>query len=336
MRQALAAVCGVIVLAGCGGDAEPASSDDTPAASESTTSITPTEPEPEPAAEGPAGVTVTEVPDGPVGLTAFGDSAVWAALPGSDAVWVDEETQVPVGSLPLRLVATPAGVWVSLIGDAEVALIDVETGKVAVRTRLRPATSEPEGLAYDGRSLWVVDQAGDRVLELDPATGAVRAEHPTGHEPRLVTTGPSGTFVGDYTGGTVTRVADGEATTRNAGSCLSPQGLAEAAGIVWVACTVDGQVVGLDAGTLKPVAELPGLDSADAVVADGDTVYVVGQEGPTVWTIDARTHEVTGELVLDGAAATTENVGVALLARSLVVSHPDAGRLYDVPLRLLR
>ncbi len=280
-------------------------------------------------------MTVTEVPEGPVGLTSFGDAAVWAALPGSGEVWVDEKTTVPVGTLPLRLEATPTGVWVSLIGDGELARIDPETGEVDVRTKLRPATSEPEGLAYDGTSLWVVDQAGDRVLELDVATGGVLDEYPTGHEPRLVTSGPSGVFVGDYTGGSVTRVADGSATTRNAGSCLSPQGLAEAAGILWVACTVDGQVVGLDAGTLEPVVELPDLASADAVVTDGDTVYVVGQEGPTVWTIDARTQQVTGELVLDDAPPTQENVDAALLRSSLVVSHPESGRLYDVPLGLL-
>jgi outer membrane protein assembly factor BamB len=133
----------------------------------------------------------------------------------------------------------------------------------------------------------------------------------------------------------VTRVVDGRGTTRNAGSCLSPQGLAEAAGVVWVACTVDGQVVGLDAETLRPVVELPDRPYADAVVADGDTVYVVGQEGPTVWTIDAKAQEVTGELVLGDAPPTRENVAAALVGDTLVVTHPEVSRAYEVPVSLL-
>jgi len=284
----------------------------------------------------PEGVTVTELDESPVGLAAVG-TTYWATLPDAGSVLVGPGgSEAPVGSFPLRLVESPAGVWVSVIGDASVALLDTDTGEVLRTVRIKPTTSEPEGLAHDGRTLWVVDQAGDRVLEVDPVTGDVRREHPTGHEPRLVTAGRSGVFVGDYTGGTVTRVTDGEAVTRNAGSCLSPQGLDEAAGVVWVACTVDGQVVGLDARTLDPVVELPGLDSADMVVADGDTVYVVGQEGPTIWTIDARAREVVHELVLGDEPAVTENVGAALVGASLFVSHPDARTIYEVPLRLLR
>jgi DNA-binding beta-propeller fold protein YncE len=198
-----------------------------------------------------------------------------------------------------------------------------------------PHGSQPEGLAYDGTTVWVVDQAGDRVLPLDPATGRLGQPVPVGHEPRLATAGRDGVYVANYTEGSVTRVVDGRPTTRNAGSCLTPQGIAEAAGVVWVACTVDGQVVGLDPGTLAPVVALPGLAAADAVVADGDTVYVVGQAGPTVWTLDARSRKVTGELVLDDAAQTRENVDAAMVGRHLVVSHPEARRLYDVPLRLL-
>ena len=47
---------------------------------------------------------------------------------------------------------------------------------------------------------------------------------------------------------------------------------------MWVACTSDGQVVGLDA---LCDGSRSGLTSADAVGADGDFVYVVGQQGPT-------------------------------------------------------
>lgn len=326
-RALAAALCGVVVLAGCAG--EPATSGK-PSASVPVTEET----ESEPTVEVPEGVEVVDLESGAVGLAAVG-STYWAALPDAGQVRTGHGDTVDVGSFPLRLVETPDGVWVSVIGDGTLVRIDQGDGDVSREVTLRPPNSEPEGLAYDGRSLWVVDQAGDRVLELDPASGALRHEYPTGHEPRLVTAGPSGVFVGDYSSGSVTRVADGTARTRNAGSCLSPQGLAESAGILWVACTVDGQVVGLDAETLEPVVELTDLPDADAVVTDGRTVYVVGQEGPTVWTIDARTREVVRELVLDASPTTQENVGAALVGGLLVVSHPESGRLYEVPVSLL-
>lgn len=320
----------LVLTAGCAGfpsaPARPAPADTKSPAASSTGS---------PGGPGtPASVEVTELPEGPVGLAAVG-AGVWAALPRAGTVLGPRDHQTRVGSLPLRLVNTPDGIWVSVIGDGTVVRLETRSGDVDLRVRLKPFTAEPEGLAYAEGTLWVVDQAGDRVLALDPGTGASRDEFTTGHEPRLVTVGRSGVFVGDYRGGTVTRVANGRATTRNAGSCLSPQGLAEAAGVLWVACTVDGQVVGLDAETLKPVVELPDLGHADAVVSDGSTVYVVGHQGPTVSTIDAASRRVTGELVLGDAPATSENVDAVLAKGSLVVSHPETRRLYGVPLRLL-
>ena len=58
---------------------------------------------------------------------------------------------------------TPYGVWVSVIRDGRVVRLDPVSHRVDLRVSLRPAGSEPEGLAYDGHSLWVVDQAHDRV-----------------------------------------------------------------------------------------------------------------------------------------------------------------------------
>jgi len=311
--------------AGCGSD-DPAAQDTT--APPEPSAQTPTGFEP------PDGVEVVDLEDGPVGLTTV-DGHVWAVLPSADGVIGPEGEVVRVGRTPLRAVTTPEGIWVSVFGDSALARIDPATGSVDLRVRVMPAGSEPEGLAYDGEQVWVVDQAHDRMLPLDPATGQLGRPVAVGGEPRLVAAGESGVYVGNFNEGSVTRYDGTDARTRNAGSCLSPQGLAEAAGVVWVACTVDGQVVGLDAETLKPVVELPGLDYADMVVPDGDLVYVVGQEGPTVWTIDASSREVVNELVLDSAPTTTANAAATLAGRTLVVSHPETRRLYEVPLGLL-
>lgn len=308
--------------AGCGGS-DPGLSPDTSSSSSGTT---------------PSGVQVTRLDAGPVGLAAVGGQA-WAALPDPGEVRTGQDRRIAVGAAPLRLVGTPAGVWVSVISDGSVVRIDPATGKVDLRVRLRPAGSEPEGLAYDGSMLWVVDQAHDRLVPFDPETGHPGTPVRVGAAPRLVSAGPAGLWVGNYGDGSVSRVATGAGgvtvRTRSADPCITPQGLAEAAGVVWVACTVDGQVVGLDAGTLEPVTTLPDLPAADAVVADGDTVYVVGQQGPTVWTIEARSRRITGKLVLDDAHQTQENVAAALVGNTLVVSHPEQQSLYTVPLRML-
>lgn len=281
----------------------------------------------------PDGVTVTDLDAGPVGLAAYGDE-VWAVLPEAGAVLDPEGRRHPVGDLPLRAVATPEGLWVSVFGASRVVRVDPGTGRVDRRVRLRPP-GEPEGLAYDGESVWVVDQENEQVVPLDPATGELGPPVSVGDAPRLVTAGPSGIHVGNFDGRTVSRVTPDGASTRPSGDCLTPQGLAEAGGVLWVACTLDGRVVGLDPETLEQDVVLDGLPHADAVVADGDLVHVVGQQGPTVWTIDPVSGEVVGELVLDGAGPTRANVAATLAGDRLVVSHPDARRLYDVPLELL-
>jgi hypothetical protein len=332
---ALLALSAVTALAGCTADSPttpPSGSGSAPPADDSAPSPTPT------ASAPPAGVHVTDLDDAPVGVAAVGTVA-WVALPDAGRVLASHGQRVAVGDLPLRLVGTPAGVWVSVIGDGTLVRIDPGTGDVDRRVRLRPAGSEPEGLAYDGRLVWVVDQAGDRLVPLDPVTGTLGRPVAVGAAPRLVSSGPSGLWVSNYDGGSVSRVTTGPGGPRvrtvTVPRCLTPQGLAEAAGVVWIACTVDSRVVGLDARTLERVAVLGGLQGADQVVAHGNTVYAVGQHGPTVWTIDARRRTRVHELVLDTAGGTSENVDAAVVGRRLVVTHPEVSRMYDVRLALL-
>jgi streptogramin lyase len=338
--RALVVAVALLALAGCSGSDDPEGS---PPPSSSSPSLLPLD---EPTFTGaPDGVTVTEVGDGPVGLAAVGDQ-VWAALPTAGEVRTGDDTRIAVGAAPLRLVATPGAVWVSVISDGTVVRIDRRSGAVDTTAVLRPGGSEPEGLAFDGRRLWVVDQAHDRVLALDPVTGRQLAEVPTGDAPRLVTAGASGVWVSDYGAGAVTRVTPapvngpfgGElfrSSSRNLGArCTSPQGLAEAAGVLWVACTVESRVVGLDVRTRKVVTTFDDVGTAAAVVADGDTVYVVGQAGPTVWAIDARARTIGDPMVLDELGGVTENVDGAGVGDHLVVSHPNGLRLYAVPLDL--
>jgi sugar lactone lactonase YvrE len=222
-------------------------------------------------------------------------------------------------------------VWVSVIRDGTVVRIDPTTDEVDRRVRLSPAGSQPEGLAWDGAHLWVVDQAGGRAVELDPA-GTVVASYRTGAEPRLAAAGDGAVWIANYGGTSVSRVAHGRVRTVSLPGCSGPQGIAEAAGRVWVACTLSGKAVALDARTMRQVAEVPGLPDADAVVADGATVYVVGQSGPTVYAIGSRSGSLTRTVRLDDVPGTTENVGAAVVGSDLVVTQPDVRKVYSLPL----
>lgn len=288
----------------------------------------------------PDGVRVTDLDAGPVGVAAV-DGAPWVVVPSDGTVRTDAgeastSRKVAIGGTPLRLVTTPDGVWVSDIERGLLLRIDPATGTVDRRTALGPVGSEPEGLGYDGTSVWVVDQAHNRVLPLDPGTGRWGRPHEVGVGPRLLGTGPGGVWVANFVGGSVSGVGpDGDDREQALDTCLSPQGVAEAAGVVWVTCTTEDRVLGLDADTLEVVATFDGLDGADALVADGETVYAVGQAGPTVWTVDATAREVVARVTLDDAPVTSENVGAAVVGDELAVTHPDASRLYEVPRSLL-
>ena len=114
--------------------------------------------------------------------------------------------------------------------------------------------------------------------------------------------------------------------------CIGPQGVAEVAGKVWVACTESSSVVALDVASREVVSTLEQVADADAVVANGEKVYVVGQSGPTAYVIDAAAGD-DGQLHGAGEVPrTNENVGAAVVGDQLVVTHPDVRTIYSLPL----
>jgi len=222
-------------------------------------------------------------------------------------------------------------VWVSVFGDG--ALVRLSAQGTVLRRVPFGATGRPEGIASSGSELWVVDERAKEVAKLDSGTGAPVARYPVGAEPRLLALGETMVWVSGYGDGSLTGVhrTTGRIGPTRAGVCRGPQGVAVAAGTVWVACTDDHVLLALSATDLAELARFP-LKDADAVTASGNRVYAVGQSGPTVLVVDAVGRAELGRVPLGGYPAVGDgNVDAAVVADALVVTHPEARRVWRVP-----
>lgn len=316
-------MCGSLLFAACAADG-PGPTTSPPVSSSNAVSAPPSTSRPL------TPVTSEAVPGRPIGVVGV-DGQAWYALSGDDAVARPNGTTA-VGSIPLRLAAAPEGAWVSVFGEGAVVLVGRD-GRIIRQLQL-PMGAEPEGLVLDGNTLWVVDQAEDALLRFDARTGRRLGRVEVGTAPRLAAVGAQDVWVTTYGTGAVTGVGrrDRKLRVTRPEVCRGVQGVAEAKGVVWVACTLDDVVVGLDHITLKEVARVP-LEDADAVTTDGRRVFAIGQSGPTLAVIDAQRKDLQYTQALDNASAVGDgNVDAALVGGDLVVTHPDAGRVYRVGL----
>lgn len=297
---------------------------------ETTAPLAATAPQPTTGPSLPEGVTAKDVAGRPIGVAGVAGQP-WFALAGDGGV-ARPDGMTAVGQIPLRLAATADGVWVSVFGDGNVTKLALD-GSVETTIELGPG-AEPEGLALDGDVLWIVDQAADAALAVDTTTSQIVARVQVGEGPRLVALGTADMWVTSYGDGGITAVDRATRTTRAAAQnvCGGIQGVAEAAGVVWVACTADDTVIGLDIITLTEVARFS-LDRADAVTTDGNRVFAVGQTGPTVLQIDTATRQEQKTTVLSDAGAVRDgNVDAAIVGADLVVTHPDLGQAFQLTL----
>jgi serine/threonine-protein kinase len=151
----------------------------------------------------------------------------------------------------------------------------------------------PVAVATGAGGVWVVDNAGSRVIELDPS-GA----RPVGR-PMAVGAGPESIAIGEgYVwvasgDGTVTRIDPKTGDTRRAPVRIAdPGGIAAGEGAVWVTSRAKGTVTRLDPGSLKAVGSAApvGAEPADVVVGAG-AGWVASTADGTVTRIDASTGE---------------------------------------------
>lgn len=319
-RARVAAAVGVLaaLFAGCDRAGEPLQTS-TPHTSASTIHL-------------PRGATVEEEAGQPIGVTDVGGKA-WFGLNGTGEVRLGTGATVVVGSHPLRLAPAPdGGAWVSVFGDGMLVRLDPH-GSVAARVPFGHRGS-PEGIATDGAELWVVDEDTSEVAHLDSGSGTEVGRFAVGSQPRLLALDATRVWVTSWADGGVTAVdrRTGAIGPQRLRVCLGPQGIALAGGVVWVACTADNVVVALDPTDLSELARLP-LPYADALTAADSRIFAVGQKGPTVLVIDAVTRKDLARIPLGTHPPVSDgNVGVAVSDHTLVVTHPEAARIWRLPL----
>jgi streptogramin lyase len=281
--------------------------------------------------------TLLPVGAGPVGLAADGEGGAWVVLSGDDRVvhltadGSEPDVTAEVPGTPLRAVVAGGALWVTAFRGEQVLRVDPATGEVTATTS---TGAGPEGITAGFGSIWVVEQDAGTLARIDPAAAKVVDRGPIGVGARLVLAGRDALWVAQFAEDRVLRVDPRTLDVRrSARLCSGPQGMAEAGGKLWVACTFADKGVPVDVRTLAkggPV-DVPGLP--DPVVADGDRVLVLAEEGPRLVVLDARSGEVLDETVLGEASALYDSANLDLVVSGDQVwatSHTEDG-VHRVP-----
>ena len=117
--------------------------------------------------------------------------------------------------------------------------------------------------------------------------------------------------------------------------CSGPQGMAEAAGKLWVACTFSDEVVALDPVTLERPSRIPVEGLPDSIVAHDGTAARGRRGGPAARGHRPgvrRGHRRASLLGEETALYDSANLDLAVSGGEAWVTSFKADRVYHVPL----
>jgi YVTN family beta-propeller protein len=222
--------------------------------------------------------------------------SVWvASQQGARATRIERPDSAPSAALavapsPAVVAAGPGGRLYLSHPDSRAITVIAPDGTM----RRWSVPGQAFGLAADpdGRTLYVGDWAGNRVLRLSAETGAVEAEVAVGRDPAGLALGVNGRlYVAEREGRSV-GVVDTARMARIAGIPVGdgPFALAHdpVRDRVYVANVRSDDLTVIDAGARKPVATVPVGASPNgvAVSPDGRRVVVTNQHAGTISIVD--------------------------------------------------
>jgi YVTN family beta-propeller protein len=223
---------------------------------------------------------------------------------GMPAVTVESEGEPFIGSLK----------FASLTRPAVVATIDVQ--------------HDPQGVATDGRSVWVAELGSNSVVRIDPKTNTVVKRYTVGTRPVGLALGEGALWVaanGADELWTIDLQTD-EIRGQPIRVGRAPADVAVGWGSVWVTNMGNGTVSRIDPRTRQLVATIPVAPESIGLAAGAAGVWVAGFKDSRVWRIDPRTNQVMGTAITVGpgpSAVIASPLGIWIASQSAAVSRID-------------
>lgn len=207
--------------------------------------------------------------------------------------------------------------FASLSRPAVVATIDVQR--------------DPQGIAADGRAVWVAELANGSVARIDPRTNSVAKRYTVGSRPVGLVIAEGAVWVtanGADEVWTIDLQAD-EVRGRPIKVGREPLDIAVGWGSIWVTNVANGTVSRIDPRTRQVVATIP-VGSEPSGLAVGTTaLWVADFAESRVWRIDPRTNQVAGPPISVGqgpSALIASPFGIWIASQSATLSRIDESR----------
>jgi YVTN family beta-propeller protein len=224
-------------------------------------------------------VQTIQVGSSPTGV-AVGAGAVWVTnYFGQTVSRIDPSAdrvvqRIPVGNGPEGVAVGDGSVWVANASDGTLSRINAVSGAASDTIALGGAGATDVAVGAGG--VWVSDEAGDRVVRIDPQADQVIATINVGSGPTAIAVGFGSVWVTNSLDGTVSRIDP--ATTAVQATIEVGDGdgaIAIGKGAVWISDQYAGTVARIDPATDRVTATIS-IGSLPQGVAIGDGLVWVG------------------------------------------------------------